>query len=850
MAPRIKPWILFVAFAASSFLILLANDQLRAASPTELPALKKALYSGPIGGMRLGRSAITKSQLQYQYVMGGLKPPQEGDFAGQGFRGTDQHWKQVEVGEDGVVQSDRMWGGVLYLAYEADEPQTAIFRPNGFSEVFVNGVPRTGDGYGNNRGILPIQLQAGLNEIWCKPSRGREKSVAISTPPKPIYLTNVDPTVPDFLTTESEIKWAAVRVVNATDQTHEGLVLRAKVADHTIDTPIAGAVTHLTTRKLPFQLQDPPSDSPGEQVVHVSLLQGDQILDELDLKLEVKAPTKQYRRTFVSDIDGSVQYYAVREGTASAGKKPAMFLSVHGAGVKAIGQAGSYQSKDWGHIVAPTNRREFGFDWEDWGRLDAMEALDDAETRYGTDPQRTYLTGHSMGGHGTWYLGATYPSRWAAIAPMAGWRSFFSYARRSQPKAEPSPMQAMFQRAANPSRTLEMTHNYTHMGVYIEHGDNDQSVPVREARFMRDHLAEFHPDFAYHEEQGGAHWYGVDHAYVFDYFRWHQVKDVRDLETLEFRIACPGISARSHYITLYQQEEPYQYCGIVSKQTIRSRSQRRHDEDIDERKFDIKTENLRQFKIDLAHCQGFKQISLEIDDQPIDNLPWPQQNQLWLKKQNSVWQLVDAPNDPAEKNPQRYGGFKDAFRHRVVFVYATQGDDEANAWSYNKARFDAETFYFRGNGSIEIIPDKQFSLEAYPDRSVILYGNASTNAAWQLLLDDCPVQVRRGELHVGNRILSGDHLGLYMVRPRKDSAVASVGVIAGTGKIGNRAITPNRYFLAGTGFPDLMIVTPKLYSAGIEGVKAAGYFGNDWSLDGGTVIWSDATDHSEPATGG
>ena len=123
--------------------------------------------------------------------------------------------------------------------------------------------------------------------------------------------------------------------------------------------------------------------------------------------------------------------------------------------MKALGQAAAYQNKDWGHVVAPTNRREFGFSWEDWGRMDAMEALAHAEAAYGTDPQRTYLTGHSMGGHGAWYLGATYPDRWAAIAPMAGWRSFFTYVRRrsTEDRRTQRPWNPILHRSMNPSRT-------------------------------------------------------------------------------------------------------------------------------------------------------------------------------------------------------------------------------------------------------------------------------------------------------------------------------------------------------------------------------------------------------------
>jgi len=78
-----------------------------------------------------------------------------------------------------------------------------------------------------------------------------------------------------------------------------------------------------------------------------------------------------------------------------------------------------------------------------------------------------------------------------------------------------------------------------------------------------------------------------------------------------------------------------------------------------------------------------------------------------------------------------------------------------------------------------------------------------------------------------------------MIRPRKDSATASVGVVAGTGIQGLMAVVPNCYFVAGTGYPDLMIITPEMYLQGVNGVMAAGYFGNDWGVETGSIVWCD-----------
>jgi predicted peptidase len=55
--------------------------------------------------------------------------------------------------------------------------------------------------------------------------------------------------------------------------------------------------------------------------------------------------------------------------------------------------------------------------WTDTESLIVL--LDKIEKEYAVDLSRVYLTGHSMGGFGTWYLAYKYPDRFAAIAPMS-----------------------------------------------------------------------------------------------------------------------------------------------------------------------------------------------------------------------------------------------------------------------------------------------------------------------------------------------------------------------------------------------------------------------------------------------
>ena len=52
--------------------------------------------------------------------------------------------------------------------------------------------------------------------------------------------------------------------------------------------------------------------------------------------------------------------------------------------------------------------------------IDAMAVLKLIREQYAIDSDRIYLMGHSMGGAGTYYLGAKYRDIWAGLAPISG----------------------------------------------------------------------------------------------------------------------------------------------------------------------------------------------------------------------------------------------------------------------------------------------------------------------------------------------------------------------------------------------------------------------------------------------
>src|SRR5690606_26492699 len=130
------------------------------------------------------------------------------------------------------------------------------------------------------------------------------------------------------------------------------------------------------------------------------------------------------------------------------------------------------------------------------------------------------------------------------------------------------------------------------------------------------------------------------------------------------------------------------------------------------------------------------------------------------------------------------------------------------------------------------------------DRGVILYGNASNNSAWNELLAGSPVFVRRGSVKVGSREYKGDDLAAFFMWPRKDSHIASVAAVAGSGITGMRAAEANQYFAGGSGFPDFFVFSVYMLKNVLGGIKCAGFYANDWQIDTQNSAFNDGTDIS------
>jgi len=778
-------------------------------------------------GVVYGRNTFINDPQAEDIIQDRFERPRDGMVSGKTPEGEEAVWTRLTADEDGYFTSGKLRGGALYIEYNSPRDKIMLLNASGHTMVFVNGEPREGDHYDFNYSLHPVFMKKGLNQFYFTNGRYPRIRASLEEAGSEIIIKKKDLTLPDLVIEEPGFKWAGLTLINASVKYTDGLSIKCTVKDTQLTTTLPG-IEKLTSKRVNFKIPVPENMEAGETEVLIEVFSGKGLLyDSYRFKIKIKPFAVNHDRTFISKIDGSVQYYSVTPSTRPLEKGQAIFLSVHGAGVQARNQAWTYDAKDWGHIVAPTNRGPFGFAWEDWGRLDALEVLEEGKRLFETKPEKTFLTGHSMGGHGTWYLGATYPDKFAAIAPCAAYPDLLMYAGEASHTQLMDDMSYMFFRSGRSSRIPDLARNYMHHGVYVYHGDSDPTVSVEMARLMRGLLGEFHPDFTYYEYPGGTHWYGdisMDWPPIFDFFKLHSIPASRDLEKLEFYTANPGISSSSHWISIHQQIKPFEISSIEA--SISNDSSR----------VIIYTRNILTMGLKLGDMGIKSPVSLEIDDTELVVDKTEGTACHYFTFTDGEWSPSPMPGT-GEKGPHRYGGFKDAFRKNMLFVYGTSGSPEEDRWNYLKARFDAETFAYRGNGSVDITTDRKFRDGNFEGRNVILYGNADNNLAWEILLEESPVQVFNNRIVIGDRTITGDDIACYFIRPLKGSEDNSVGVIAGTGLQGMKSGFPNQYFIAGPAFPDLTVFRMGQDTDEFNAVECAGFFGNDWSITKGDLTW-------------
>ncbi len=217
-----------------------------------------------------------------------------------------------------------------------------------------------------------------------------------------------------------------------------------------------------------------------------------------------------------------------------------VILFLHGAGERGddgliqtevgIGTAiRRYRSRFPAVIVMPQCRKDVW--WTDPAMADmAMKALELSQKEFRGDPQRTYLTGLSMGGYGTWYLAANHPGKFAAIAPICG-GILRPDDSRKQPAEDTRPYTEAAQKVGKTP-------------VWIFHGGDDPVVPVAESQRMAEAIKAVGAEVHYTEYPGVGH------------NSWEKAYAEPDFTTwlLSQSLNSPGSKSRLHLADLLRCE--------------------------------------------------------------------------------------------------------------------------------------------------------------------------------------------------------------------------------------------------------------------------------------------------------
>ena len=179
-------------------------------------------------------------------------------------------------------------------------------------------------------------------------------------------------------------------------------------------------------------------------------------------------PAQVLKLAISRQVEMQYLYYLPKDYRAKGKQKWPLMLFLHGAGERGTNVQ---RVAIHGPMSLVQQGREFPFiiiaplcpEGERWQNDSLLALLEKVTKRYAVDKNRIYLTGLSMGGYGTWSLGAARPDLFAAIAPICG---------GGQPLEV---LLAGYGKPANPVAKLP---------VWAFHGAKDSVVPLEESERM------------------------------------------------------------------------------------------------------------------------------------------------------------------------------------------------------------------------------------------------------------------------------------------------------------------------------------------------------------------------------
>jgi predicted esterase len=428
--------------------------------------------------------------------------------------------------------------------------------------------------------------------------------------------------------------------------------------------------------------------------------------------------------TFFSDVDDTEQPYGLYLPRGyNPRKRYPLVVSLHGAGsnhrlnlrrVFGMSNAGGETDveatryfpalKDVDYIVvSPFARGTMGY--QSLAEKDVYDALADVRRRFSIDEDRIYLTGLSMGGGGTLWLGLTRPDLWAAIAPVC-----------------PAP----------PAEAADLAPNALNLPVHIHQGGADPVVKPEGTRDWVKRLKDLGTDVGYTEYPDVQHnsWENAyKDAAIFSWFA--KFKRNRFPERVRF------VTTRYKYDGAYWVRIDRLTPGTAASVDAKFTSPNR---------LEIATAGLEALTLRLAGHPKFasgKPLDVAIDGQ--DVAARAAGGDLALVRRDGAWTAAKYEASAGTKRKGAEGPLGEALAGRHVYVYGTEGNPAREESLARRDIAAKAADWSSARGRLMVFPRAIADREVRPSdlatSNLILFGTKETNALIEKFADRLPIHL-------------------------------------------------------------------------------------------------------------
>ena len=333
---------------------------------------------------------------------------------------------------------------------------------------------------------------------------------------------------------------------------------------------------------------------------------------------------------------------------------------------------------------------------------DVYEMLDDIKSRFLIDVDRIYLTGLSMGGGGTLWLGMTRPDVWAAIAPVC-----------------PAP----------PEGTIDLAGNALNIPVHLFIGDKDFLYKTAsEWKAMLETTAR-RLDYVEYPGVGHNSWeWAYKDGFIFEWFS--QFK--RDMFPEQVKFSSKWFKYNKAYWVTFDDLVPGTMATIDAQFTAGNA-------------VEVTSSGLGAFTLHLSGHPQFsadKKVTVKVDGK---SFSVRSADAISFMKSGGSWANRKFTPGLTSKQPGAEGPLSAAVNSSHVYVYGTGGNPSPEELTARREQAASAADWSGMGGRIMVFPrvisDKEIRQSDYVTSNLILLGTRETNAVIEKFADKLPLHL-------------------------------------------------------------------------------------------------------------